>query len=261
MELKTEKQKQGAEAKRLNSLFLPIDINDVRFRYGSRKLALDGLNMRIEPGEKVAIVGPSGVGKSTISKLLMNFYIPESGEIHFGEHNIKNLDVDCFRARIASLPQDVVLFKGSLEENIKQKNKSVAQSEFEKVCEMCRLDEFVCELPGGYSFRITEYGHNFSGGQKQRIALARALIQEFDLLIMDEATSGMDSITERLIMDVVFKQLSESTVVLIAHRLTSAARCQKIFVVDGGKVVESGSHEALMAAGGLYKKMTDQYFL
>jgi ATP-binding cassette subfamily B protein len=260
MELKTEQKRKNSETKKLDSLFLPIDMTDVHFRYGSRKLALNGLNMRIEAGEKVAIVGPSGAGKSTISKLLMNFYAPESGEIYFGGHDIRNLDVDCFRSMIAYLPQNVVLFKGSLEENIKQGSKSVTQDEFIKVCEMCRLDEFVKELPGGYSFKITEQGHNFSGGQKQRIALARALIQKFDLLIMDEATNGMDSITEHLIMDVVLKQL-QSTVVLIAHRLACAERCQKIFVVDGGRVVESGSHKTLIAGDGLYRKMMDQYLL
>jgi ATP-binding cassette subfamily B protein len=255
MELPTEKQKQKVITKTPPSLLLPIEFKGVSFRYGSRKLVLNDLEMQLSAGEKVALVGPSGAGKSTISKLLMRFYTPECGGVFFGDHDVQDLDIDWLRSRIAYLPQEVMLFSGSLEENIRRGNVKASQLEFERVCEMCCLDEFVNALPGKYGFKVSERGNNFSGGQKQRIALARALIRSCDLLILDEATSGIDSITEQMIMDVIFKKLKKVAVILIAHRLTSAKKCDRVFVVDNGRIEESGTHEELLAACGLYEKM------
>ncbi|MDR1260447.1 MAG: peptidase domain-containing ABC transporter [Oscillospiraceae bacterium] len=254
MDLPTEKQRQEIPIQIIPDLFLPIALKCVDFRYGSRKLVFSNLNMNIEAGEFVAIVGASGAGKSTIPKLLMNFYQIEAGQIFFGPYPIQEIDVEFLRSRIAFLPQTTTLFSGTLEENIRQ-NSSVSDSRFKEVCEMCCVNEFVRDLPGGYGFKVLEHGNNFSGGQKQRIALARSLLRPFDIFIMDEATSGVDSVTERLIMDVLFNKLNRATVILITHRLSLVSRCRRIFVVENGTIVEAGSHEELIAAGGFYNKM------
>lgn len=257
IELPTEKSLGGS--KNLSSLLVPIEMKNISFRYGSRRLTLLDLSLRIEPGEKVAIVGRSGAGKSTISKLLLGFYFPEAGEIFWGEDEVRQLDVSSLRQKIAYVPQDVALFRGSIEENLKQKNQDVPEFEFRRICKICGVDEFVEELPGRYQFKITHQGGNFSNGQRQRLALARAIMKRPDVIILDEATSNVDTITENRIVKMLLDELRESTVIMIAHRLSMAQNCQKIIVIDGGKVIGEGTDLQLRESCALYRELWASY--
>lgn len=241
------------------SLIKPIKIINVDFRYGSRQLVLKNFNMEIKAGEKVAIIGPSGSGKSTISKLILNFYTPENGKIMLGDEQINKIDVNYLRKRIAYLPQKVVLFSGSLEKNLKQKNPNISEENFTNVCRKCEIDKLAAHLPGGYQFKITEQGMNFSGGQRQILAFARAIMKKPDIVILDEATSNMDSITESKLIKLMFEELKDSTIIMIAHKLTTTLACQKVFVLQDGRVIASGTDSELKKNCLLYNQLWTEY--
>lgn len=252
LELSLEKDEN--EDKRIQDISLrqPITISELKFRYGSHRLTLDDISMSISPGEKIALVGESGSGKTTLVKLLMRFYSWESGEIYFGSHNIKDISLGALRSKIAYISQDIFLFNGTIRENLTFGRNDISLEQIIEACKLSKADEFINKLPMRYETELEENGANLSGGQKQRLAIARALLQKPDVLIMDEATSNLDSITERAIERTIGDLSKDVTTIIIAHRLSTITRCDKIYVLADGKVVESGSHDNLLAEKGQY---------
>lgn len=259
LSLPTEVEERPSQKEHI-SLITPIELINVNFRYGSRRSILNNLNMHIEAGAKIAIVGENGMGKSTIAKLLLNFYKPQTGKILFGNNLIDELNLTYLRSKIAYLTQDAVLFKGTLEENLKQKNPRIIEQEFIEVCKDCGIDKLVNLLPGGYQFKINDYGTNFSGGQKQLIAFTRAIINNPHIIILDEATSNMDSATERRVIELLFNKFKQSTLIIISHKLSLASRCEKIFVLKDGGIIAHGSDAELKENCQFYNKLWQDYY-
>ena len=259
LSLPTEAEERSSQKEHI-SLITPIELINVNFRYGSRRSILNNLNMHIEAGAKIAIVGENGMGKSTIAKLLLNFYKPQTGKILFGNNLIDELNLNYLRSKIAYLTQNAVLFKGTLEENLKQKNPRIIEQEFIEICKDCGIDKLVNLLPGGYQFKINDYGANFSGGQKQLIAFTRAIINNPDIIILDEATSNMDSATERRVIELLFNKFKQSTLIIISHKLSLASRCEKIFVLKDGGIIAHGSDAELKENCQFYNKLWQDYY-
>ncbi|UJF34231.1 peptidase domain-containing ABC transporter [Paenibacillus hexagrammi] len=232
-----------------------ITIKNVDFRYGTRQLTLKNLNFNIRSGEKVAFVGESGSGKTTFIKLLMNFYAAEKGEILFNGNNIKDIHLGDLRDKIAYLPQDNFFFSGTIRENLCLGIDD--NTELEHIVEACKIakaHEFINELPLRYNTLLEENASNLSGGQKQRLAIARAILKNPDILIMDEATSNLDSTTEKAISDTI-NDFEGITTIIIAHRLSTIMRCDRIFVMERGEIIETGTHHDLMQRGGKYYEL------
>lgn len=233
------------------SSLTPIAISSVSFRYGYRDLVLDRINLSVQKGDKIGLVGESGSGKTTLSKLLLGFYEPEDGFIRFNGADASKLRKDDIRKRIAYLSQETYLFFGSIAENIKFGNPDATDEELMEVCERCKVTAFTEKFALGLDSIVEERGANLSGGQKQRIALARVLIRKPEILVLDEATSNLDSITEKAIVEAIFED-EQTTCLLIAHRLSTIIGCDKIALMEDGRVVEFGSHENLLDEGGKY---------
>lgn len=229
-----------------------IEIRNLNFRYGFRDYVLKDLNMTFKKGRKTAIIGETGCGKTTISKLLLQFYEPESGEILINHQNINDYSPLSVRGHIAYISQEIYLFSDTIYNNLRMGNDDITDERIEEVCKKCMVDSFIRSLPFGYNTKIEERGHNFSGGQKQRIAIARALLQNPDILIMDEATSNLDTVTENSIRKLIDELSSDLTVIIIAHRLNTIRNCDYIYVVDNGCVTEKGTHEELLSIKGQY---------
>ncbi|MCL2031754.1 MAG: peptidase domain-containing ABC transporter [Methanomassiliicoccaceae archaeon] len=232
-----------------------IEIEGISFRYGSKPLTLSNISVVIPRGKKVAIVGRSGSGKTTLSKLMLKFYIPESGRITFNGIDLKNINPFSIRERIGCVPQNVQLFSGSIMSNMLIGKSDATPNEISSACALAGCDEFINKLPAGYNTRLDENGGGLSGGEKQRLALARVLVKKPDFIILDEATSNMDFLTEQQIYDTLFNKMKETTMMIIAHRLSTIRKCDVIYVMDGGKITESGTHEELLKRGGLYLKL------
>ncbi|MDT8717553.1 peptidase domain-containing ABC transporter [Clostridium sp. 19966] len=252
--LDLELEKSLDEYKKLNPHTLKgkIEFNNVDFRYGTRKLILEDLNLTINPGERIALVGESGSGKTTLVKLLMNFYQCEKGEILINGYNIKDINIEALRDKIAYISQDIFLFSGTIKENLFFGRQDV---EFEQVIDACKrakIHDFINEQPMRYDTIIEENGSNLSGGQKQRIAIARAILRNPEIIIMDEATSSLDSITEKAIEKTMNDFTKDISTIIIAHRLSTIMSCDKIYVMDKGKIIESGSHSELISKRGRY---------
>lgn len=238
-----------------DSLKGDINLKDVDFRYGSRRLVLNHLNMTIKPGETIAIVGESGSGKTTLAKLLLNLYKIEKGEIKLDEMDIETINKENLRNHMGYVSQEVFLFSGSIEENLFLGQDHINFSEMKKVCELLKIDEFVQALPKKYQSALIEGGHNLSGGQRQRLAIARALLKKPSVLILDEATSNLDAKTEEAITEVLFNQYKEMTKIIIAHRLSTIRKADKIALMDQGEIKEFGSHQELIKQKGLYYEL------
>lgn len=267
--LQPELQKAFVAAERLNDI-LDIEVEekreslepigqindivfkDVDFRYGNRELVLNGLNMTIKKGSKIAIVGESGCGKTTIAKLLMGFFDIEKGTIDIDGKDISAYSLNSLRDNVAYISQDTYLFSDTIYNNLKAGNESISNEEVQRVCRACLADKFIEELPLGYETRLEENGRNLSGGQRQRLAIARALLKKPQILIMDEATSNLDSITERGIEDTINNLPENVTCIIIAHRLKTIKNCDCIYVMADGHVVEEGTHNELMMKNGIY---------
>ena len=229
-----------------------IQIKGVDFRYGMRELVLKNINLQAEPGEKIALVGESGSGKTTLAKLVMNFYQWEKGEISIDKYNIKDINRERLRDRIAYISQESFLFSATIKENLALGNNSLRFEEVVEAARMAQADEFINDLPLRYNTLLTENGGNLSGGQRQRLAIARAILKKPDILIMDEATSNLDSITEKAIEKTVNEWCKDITTIIIAHRLSTIMRCDKIYVMDKGEIIESGTHRELIRQQGKY---------
>lgn len=211
-----------------------VELKDVVFRYGTRPPVLHGVSIRVSKGEKVALVGRSGCGKTTISKLLLKFYTPESGEVRINGQDINELDPFALRSRIGCVPQNVQTFSGTVRENLLFGSR-VTKQELDRACDMTGCTEFIKKLPAGYDTFLDDTGGGLSGGEKQRLIIARAILRNPDLLIMDEATSNMDFITEKTTFDLLFNKLRDRSMLIIAHRLSTIRSCDRIYVMDGGE--------------------------
>ena len=232
-----------------------VEIKNVDFRYGHRQLVLDNISMTFKGGKKTAIVGESGCGKTTLLKLLLKFYFPEKGSIMVGNQDISKLATASVRGKVAYVSQDIFLFSDTIYNNLRMGNESITDEEIEEVCRLCYADEFIRKLPNGYTTTIEENGRDLSGGQRQRLAIARAILKKPDILVMDEATSNLDTITEKSIKDTIDKLSENMTCIIIAHRLNTIKNCDYIYVMDKGQVVEEGNHESLLGYGGFYAKL------
>lgn len=246
---KSQKQKGVIIPKTLKG---DIRIQDLSFRYGSRKLVLNGIDLTIKAGQKIALVGESGSGKTTLVKLLLNFYKWEKGNIYLNDYDLRDIDLEVLREKIAYISQEIFLFNATIKENLLLGNKDVTFDEVVDVCRMSKAHDFINELPLRYDTMIEENGSNLSGGQKQRLAIARALLKKPDIFIMDEATSNLDSIAEKAVERTIEELCKGITTIIIAHRLSTIKKCDAIFVMDRGRIVEVGSHEVLMNEKGVY---------
>ena len=238
------------------SLFDNIVFKNIFFRYGSHRLLYKDLSLTIKKGEWTAFVGPSGSGKTTLVKLIMGLYIPEEGNILIGGNNLKDIDINILRSHIGYVPQEIFLFSGTIAQNISMSTSDIDMKSVIGAAEKAGAAEFIENLPDRYNTKIGERGVGLSGGEKQRLALARALIKNPDILILDEATSNLDLINEKNVHKAIQKLRGKDiTVIIIAHRLTSITSCDNIFVMENGKIIQSGKHKELLIRDGIYKNM------
>lgn len=237
-----------------------LEFKNVSFAYPSRPdiPVLKNIQLEVNAGEKVAIVGPSGTGKSTLASLILRFYNPQSGELYFDNQPAENFSLTDTRHQIAIVPQDVLLFGGSIAENIAYGKIGSSQKEVEEAARRANAHDFIAAFPEGYDTLVGERGVKLSGGQRQRIAIARALLKDPAILILDEATSSLDSESERLVQEALQELMKNRTSIIIAHRLSTIRQSDKIIVMDQGTVIESGTHDQLMQKEkGLYKYLSE----
>ena len=239
-----------------------VAFDNVHFAYPTRPetSALHGVSFQVRPGEKVAIVGPSGAGKSTIFHLILRFYDPTSGTVSMDGVRADAVDPRELRRRIALVPQDTAIFSISVRENIRFGRPEATDAEVARAAEAAAAADFIRVLPRGYDTQVGERGVTLSGGQRQRIAIARAILRGAPLLLLDEATSSLDAENETLVQKALTRLMQERTTLVIAHRLATVLRCDRILVLDQGRIVEEGTHESLVVRGGLYARLAKLQF-
>ncbi len=235
-----------------------VQFEDVRFGYDADREILHGLSLTIPPGHTLAIVGPTGAGKSTIARLLYRFYDVQAGRILIDGQDIARVTQASLRAQIGIVPQDMVLFNDTIGYNIAYGREGTSQSEIETAARGAAIHDFIVSLPKGYDTRVGERGLKLSGGEKQRVAIARTLVKDPPILILDEATSALDSRTEASIQQVLRDMAQMRTTIIVAHRLSTVIDADEIIVLDQGSIAERGTHAALVARGGLYAQMWAQ---
>ena len=231
-----------------------IEFKNISFSYGNRKILKD-LSFVVNPGHKVAIVGPTGAGKSTISKLIFRFYDPSSGNIFIDDQCLRDVTQSSLRSNIGVVPQDTVMFNDTIKYNISYSKPGSSMIEIENVAKLSSIDKFIADLELGYETVVGERGLKLSGGEKQRVAIARALLKNPKIFIFDEATSALDTKTEKLIEKSLKKLSNKNTTLVIAHRLSTVIDANKIIVLEKGKIAEQGTHKELLQKNGLYAEM------
>ncbi len=242
---------------RLDCVSGRVALQGIGFAYPSRPdvQVLDGLDLELAPEEMVALVGPSGAGKSTVASLILRLYDPQQGMVTVDEKDIRSLDAVWLRSQIGVVAQEPALFSTSIEANIRYGRDGADREAVEAAARDANAHQFVTSLPEGYETEVGERGIQLSGGQKQRIAIARALLKDPPILILDEATSSLDAESEALVQEALERLMHRRTSLVIAHRLSTVRNADRVLVMDGGRVVESGCHDELMAAGGLYRRL------
>ncbi|MGH7089043.1 MAG: ABC transporter ATP-binding protein, partial [Stellaceae bacterium] len=234
-----------------------IAFEDVSFAYdGASRPALERVSFRIGERQRVALVGPSGAGKSTVAALLLRFFDPQAGSIRIGGTALRDMSIAELRRAIALVAQDTFLFHGTIADNLRLAKPEASDAELEAAARAAQIDDFIRALPQGYATEVGEKGAQLSGGQRQRIAIARALLKNAPILILDEATSSVDPASERAIQKALDTLLADRTTIVSAHRLSTIESCDRILVLNEGAVAEHGTHAELVAEGGLYAKLT-----
>ena len=237
-----------------------VEFKDITFSYKEGQPALQHISLKAEPGQMIALVGPSGSGKSTIANLIPRFYDVDSGTIAIDGHDIRQVTADSLREQIGLVPQETMLFSTTVMENIRYGRLDATDEEVVEAARAANAEEFIKDLPEGYDTKLGERGLNLSGGQRQRLAIARAILKNPRVLILDEATSALDTESEKIVQDALDKLMVGRTSFVIAHRLSTIFNADQIFVVENGQLREHGTHEELLAAGGLYSNLYNIQF-
>ena len=237
-----------------------VEFKDITFSYKEGQPALQHISFKAEPGQMIALVGPSGSGKSTIANLIPRFYDVDSGTISIDGHDIRQVTADSLREQIGLVPQETMLFSTTVMENIRYGRLDATDEEVVEAARAANAEEFIKDLPEGYDTKLGERGLNLSGGQRQRLAIARAILKNPRVLILDEATSALDTESEKIVQDALDKLMVGRTSFVIAHRLSTIFNADQIFVVENGQLREHGTHEELLAAGGLYSNLYNIQF-
>lgn len=232
-----------------------IEFKNVSFTYPDGTAALKDVSFTIQPGTSLALVGPSGGGKSTIADLMLRFYDPTQGQVLFDGVDVRELNLEWLRSQIGVVPQQTFLFAGTIAENIRMGNPTATDEEVKEAAKAAHADEFVTEIPEAYDTLVHERGVRLSGGQMQRVAIARALVRKPTMLLLDEATSALDAHSEKKVQEALDEVMSQRTTLFIAHRLTTAARADRIAMLRRGEIIEQGSHAELISANGAYAAM------
>ncbi|HOC23818.1 MAG TPA: ATP-binding cassette domain-containing protein, partial [bacterium] len=222
--------------------------------------ALEAITFHAEPGQIVAIVGPSGAGKTTLTERIPRLYDPTSGVVRIDGHDLREVTLESLSRQIGMVTQETHLFHDTIRTNLQYAKLDAAQEELEEACRIANIHDFIREMPDGYDTIVGERGFRLSGGEKQRLALARVILKNPRILLLDEATSSLDSKSEALIQDALEKVMADRTSVVIAHRLSTILAADLILVMDRGRIVESGSHDTLLAQGGLYTTLYETQF-
>jgi ATP-binding cassette subfamily B protein len=245
----------------VNAAGIGVEIQNLCFQYPSNQnQVLSDVSLEIKPGERIAIVGPSGAGKTTLFQLLQRFYDPTSGEILFNNINIRNLRLEALRKMIGVVPQDIVIFSDNAMENIRFGRMDATDEEVISAARLAIADEFISKLPEGYQSFLGDRGIRLSGGQKQRIAIARVLLKNPALLLLDEATSALDAESELLVQRALEAAMDHRTTIVIAHRLSTVKQADKILVLENGRIIETGTHADLILRSGLYARLAKLQF-
>jgi ATP-binding cassette subfamily B protein len=243
------------DAKRLSVTAGGISMEDVSFSFTGERGVFEGFSLAVRAGEKVALVGPSGAGKSTVTKLLLRMYDVAEGAIRIDGQDIRTVTQDSLRENISFVPQEPILFHRSLKENIRYGRPDATDEQVIEAAKKAHCHEFISKLPLGYDTHVGERGVKLSGGERQRVAIARAILKDAPILILDEATSALDSESEALIQDALHVLMEGKTVIVIAHRLSTIMTMDRIVVIENGKIAAEGTHDDLVAQGGLYQKL------
>jgi len=233
----------------------------VSFGYTSERQVLSHIDITIAPGETIALVGPTGAGKTSIANLVARFYKVTDGGIYVDGHNVRDVTTESLHRHMGLVPQDPFLFSGTIADNIRFGKPAATEEELHHAAQLANADMFIATLADGYETRILEGGANLSVGQRQLICIARALLVDPRILIMDEATSSVDTVTEALIQEALGRLLAGRTAIVIAHRLSTVRNADRIYVIDEGRIAQTGSHEELIAEGGLYRELYERQFI
>ena len=251
----------AADAEEMPAIIGQVELRDVRFAYRDDVEVLRGVNLVIEPGQTLALVGPTGAGKTSIANLIARFYEVSSGAVLIDDYDVRQVTQQSLRSQMGLVAQDPFLFAGTIADNIRFGNPSASDAAVEDAARHANIHEFIESLPEGYATEILEDGANLSVGQRQLISIARAVLADPRILIMDEATSSVDMVTEMLIQDALQRLLQDRTAIVIAHRLSTIVNADLICVVEDGRIVERGRHDELLAEDGLYRQLYDRQFV